>query len=446
VAGSLRSNRALVAICAFTVALGIVNAARYPPGLGYDAVAHMQYADGLVPGGHLPPPEQNGVITEYYTPPGYYAVAGFADWIARGLGASAYGAHRAGMALNVLFVLATVLLVYGTARELWPGRPRVALGAAAFAALLPVTVKTEAMFHPETMSLALATLALWLCVRTFRNPRYAVPLGAALGAGQLVRQAALWTVAAVLVALVAGRRWRALVPVVVLAVLIPLPWYVHQYDRYGGDPIFPRPPTPLARKGKVEAGKPKPIWDRQPWQFYFDPGLPKVITAPYAPSFGSSSGGLAIPITYSELWGDYEGVWDWKGQLLQTPQGVHYENVPKGYEKARLVVQSLVGLLPTLLAVAGWLALVRSSIRRPPRLAVALLPLVGLLGYLYFTVSYPTPGGDTLKATYMLTTLGGWALGFGYALDRLRGRAWTIALAVLGVCVLAELPFLVYSA
>ena len=39
------------------------------------------------------------------------------------------------------------------------------------------------MFHPETMSLFFATLALWLCVRTFADPRYAWALGVALGAG-----------------------------------------------------------------------------------------------------------------------------------------------------------------------------------------------------------------------------------------------------------------------
>ena len=37
--------------------------------------------------------------------------------------------HRAAMALNVLFVLGTVLLVWLIARELWPGRERFALGA-----------------------------------------------------------------------------------------------------------------------------------------------------------------------------------------------------------------------------------------------------------------------------------------------------------------------------
>ena len=92
------------AICAFVVVLGAWNALRYPPGFGYDAAAHMAYADGLVPGGRLP----HGT-GEFHIPPGYYAVAGSLDWVARKLGAGE--PHRAGMAVNVLFLLGTVLLV-----------------------------------------------------------------------------------------------------------------------------------------------------------------------------------------------------------------------------------------------------------------------------------------------------------------------------------------------
>jgi xanthosine utilization system XapX-like protein len=95
-------------------------------------------------------------------------------------------------------------------------------------------------------------------------------------------------------------------------------------------------------------------------------------------------------------------------------------------------------------AVVGWVLFLLASLRSPPRLAVALLPLLGILGYLYFTVSYPVGDGDVLKGTYMLSTVAGWAIGFAYALDRLRGNLYLAALALLGVCALVEVPFLVY--
>ena len=96
------------------------------------------------------------------------------------------------------------------------------------------------MFHPEPLSLFLSTLALWLCVRTFADPRYVWALGVTLGAAQLVRAFALWTVAAVVIALLAGRRLRALAIVLVLAALIPAPWYIHQRLKYGGQPAVHR--------------------------------------------------------------------------------------------------------------------------------------------------------------------------------------------------------------
>src|SRR4029078_11325450 len=93
-------------------------------------------------------------------------------------------------------------------RELFPGRERLAVASAAFVAFVPVTVKAEAMFHPELLSLFRCTLALWLLLRTFADRRYLWALGVALGAIQLVRAFTLWTVGAVALALLAGRRFR----------------------------------------------------------------------------------------------------------------------------------------------------------------------------------------------------------------------------------------------
>jgi len=89
------------------------------------------------------------------------------------------------MAVNVLFLLGTVLLVARIARELWPDRERLAIGAAAFVALVPVTVRMERCFTQRRWRF-LCTLALWFCVRTFADTRYAVALGVALGSAQLV--------------------------------------------------------------------------------------------------------------------------------------------------------------------------------------------------------------------------------------------------------------------
>jgi len=429
VAGSRRTDLALTALCALVAAIGLWNVAHYPPGRSYDAPDNIPYADKLIPGLHLPVGSAYHLPAgagSYYTPPGYYAVAGTADWIAGGIGVG--DRHRAGMAVNVLFLLGSVLLVARIARELWPGHERIALGAGAFVAFLPVATIAATMFHPESLSFFCSTLALWAGVRSFSDRRFVWALGVALGAGQLVRAFALWTVAVTVIAFLVARRFRDLIPVLAVALLIPLPWYIHQTVKYGS-PLFPRPVTPLAQ---TATGKPKPLWDRQPAAFFVAPGIPQIVTAPYVPHFANRF----WPELYAGVWGDWLGVWTWNHGPA-TP-------VPSAAERHRLQVQSVVGILPTLLAIVGWIALLAGSLRTPSRLAVALLPAVGLLGLLYFTVSYPVPDGDTIKATYLLTTAASWALGFGYALDRLRGRAWIGLAALLAVGAIAELPFLIY--
>jgi hypothetical protein len=422
VAGRLASGRGpLVAICAFVVLLGAWNTARYETNAGYDADAHMQYADGLVPGWHLQHRLPNQA-TEYYTPPGYYLIAGTADWLLKQTG---YGnPDRAGQVINVFFMVGTVLLVAAIARELWPARRRIELGAAAFVAFLPVAVEAEAMFHPEPLSMFLGALALWLCVRTFSDRRYAWALGAALGATQLVRAFGLYVVGATLLALLVGRRWRELSIALVLAIAIPAPWYIHQRLTYGGQPVFTQPAQGT----------------HLPTTFYYGLGLPTVISKPYRENHYTRW----IPVTYDGLWGDYFGVWNWHaGRHRSDAHNAAVTFHPSRSAKRSLVIQSLVGLVPTLLAVIGWALLAWSALRRPKALAVAALPVLGLIGYLYYAVLYWTHDGDLLKATFMLSTLGGWALGFGYALDRIRGRWWPVTLAVLGVAAVIELPFLI---
>jgi hypothetical protein len=254
----------------------------------------------------------------------------------------------------------------------------------------------------------LTAVALLLGARMLgrRDHRWqlAVATGVTLGLGQLVRAFSLWTFAAVVIAFAAARAWRPLAVVVLATAVVASPWYVRQTIKYG-DPVFDRPTRHEA------------VWDRRPARFYVGLGLPDVFTDPFRPHFLNE----AIPTTYSEVWGDYFGVW-----------------------RGSRPTQSFLGLLPTLLAVAGWLLFLRRSLRAPPRLAAALLPGLGLLGYLYFTVSYPTADGDVLKASYMLTTAPAWALAFGYALDRLPGRARPVIAGVLAASALASLPFLLY--
>jgi hypothetical protein len=149
-------------------------------------------------------------------------------------------------------------------------------------------------------------------------------------------------------------------------------------------------------------------------------------------------------VTYDGIWSDYFGTWAWhSGQRNGTFRTV--AATPSPGTRRSLLLQSVLGIIPTLVALAGWMLLARGALRRRETVALAALPVLGTIGYLYYAVTYWIPDGDLLKATYMLSTAPAWAVGFGYALDRLRGWLWLTILSFLTLSALAELPFLIYE-
>jgi hypothetical protein len=420
-----RARAATGLLLAVLAVAAVWNALHYPPGLGYDAVDHVAYMEGIRAGEGLP----DG-IGGYYTPPGFFTLAAGATEVGERLGLG--DPLRLTQLVNAALLVGTALLLLALARELWPGRRVLHVAALGFLVASALGLKAAAMFHPETLDLFLSTLALLLAARMIVRDDYrlahGLALGAVLGAGQLVRAFSLWTFAVVLLALGAaalgdpGRR-RAILGSVAAAVAataaVAGPWYVHQAREYS-NPIFDRPQVA------------KPLWERRPVEFYVDPGLPELVTRPYRPSFENRF----WPQLYAEWWGDWFGVYAWEAVKGDPSPAVERE----------LTAQSLAGLLPTGLAVGGWLALLIGAARRlrasPERLLVALLPLAGIAGMLYFTVSYPTPDGDVIKATYMLTTLPAWALAFGVATERLARGAWApVLMPLLVLAALVSLRF-----
>ncbi|HVM69529.1 MAG TPA: hypothetical protein VM204_06805 [Gaiellaceae bacterium] len=405
------------------------NVVRYPPGLGYDAIDQVFYTDGIRHGEGLP--DRRGA---YYTPPGFYAVAAVATEVGEALGLEE--PLRVTQAVNAALAIGTLLLLLLLVREVWPGREVLHLLAVAFAATTTILLRSAAMFHPETMSLFFATLALLLAARMLAREDYrvrtAVAVGLALGAGQLVRAWALWTFAVVLLALAAvwlvrraARRRVALAAAVVVAAtaVVAGPWYGYQATRYT-NPIFDQPQVA------------KPLWERRAAAFYVDPGLPELVTQPYRPSFTNRF----WPTVYAEAWGDYFGVFAWQAHKGEPDAGTRRD----------LTLQMLALAVPTMLALAGWLWLMGRALRRrlpDAQLLVALMPLAGLTGLLYFTVSYPTPDGDVIKATYMLTTLPAWAACFAVAGERLLRTRLALPLALLlAVAAVVSLRFALYGA
>jgi hypothetical protein len=428
--GRSRSRFETAAVAAIVVLVGVVavrNALVYPAIAGYDAQEALDYANLLAKHGELP--DNTG---SYYTPPGFFAVGGVGILLGEELGLE--HPERVGQVVNALAGVGTVLLLLLLVRELWPGRAVLHIATLGFVVACPVVFKASAMFHPEPLSLLFSTLAVVLAARMLVRRRYslvaALGIGVALAAGQLVRAWTLWTVGVVLlvlcVALIVRRTerreiGRALALAAAAAIALPLPWYAYRATQYE-NPIFDRP--------QVE----EPLWDRRPLAFYVSLAVPDVLTDPVRPSFSNRF----APVAYAEVWGDYFGVWHWNSS----------GGPPSKVEHRETVVQAFVGVPFTLLAVAGWLALLAFSIRRPSdepaRLLVSLLPAAALLGVLYFATAYPTTDGDTGKGSFMLIAVPAWAACFGFAVDGVARRSprLLVPLAlVLIVCAVVSLRF-----
>lgn len=417
----------MAALLAVVGVVAIRNALVYPAIAGYDAREALDYANLLVRDGELP-----GETGSYYTPPGFFAIGGAGIQLGEELGME--HPERVGQLVNALAALGTAALLLVLVRDLWPGRRVLHVAALGFVVACPVVFKASAMFHPEPLSLLFSTAAVVLAARMLVRRRYstlaAVGAGAALGAAQLVRAWSLWTVGVVLVvllvALVARREerralGRAFAVVAIVAVAVPLPWYAYQASQYS-NPIFDRP-QPDA-----------PLWDRRPLAFFVALGLPDVIDDPVRPSFHDRF----APLAYAEVWGDYYGVWHWNSS----------GGPPSASEHRETVIQSVVGVPFTLLALAGWLALLAYSVRRPSEqpalLLVTLLPAAALLGVLYFATAYPTTDGDTAKGSFMLTAVPAWAASFGFAVDGIGRRSPRLLVplaAALLVCAALSLRF-----
>jgi hypothetical protein len=403
------------------------NAFAYPPIGGYDAAEHIAYARDVI-GGDL---AEGGAS---YTPPGFYVLSGAAIELGEALGMNE--PERVAQLLNGLLGLGTALLLLALVTLLFPARPVLRWAALAFFVSCPVVLRTVAMFHPQPLALFLSTLALVLAARIVVGGRYTagawLGLAVTLGAAQLVRSVALWTVGVVLLTLVVTaivepenrRRIRnALLVFAAAVVLVPLPWYIH-LKQSTSSAVFGRPSVT------------RTLFDT-PWPaaFYVSSGLPDVITNPHRPTLAPR----LLATLYADTWGDYFGTWSWGPPRPELTPDVN----------RRLTIQSVAGLPLTALALAGWLALLGLAVGRrrdhPARLLVGLMPVAALAGVAFYATQLPAPDGDTVKAMFLLPAVPAWALSFGFAADVLLSRSRRVALPVLALLAACGAVSLVYA-
>lgn len=394
---------------------------------GYDAFANEQYADVVSREYRLPSVGESGV---WHTPPLWFALAGTLGRLTTVLGLG--HAQRPGQLLAAAAGLVTCILVFLLARVLFPERRVLHLVSLVLVAASPALVRASAMYHPETLAVALATGGVLVAARALRT-RWtlgsAVAAGALLGLACLTRAWAVPVLVAVLV--VAGlnawdtRRWAPFAACGAVSLALLAPWLVNQELAHGSALAFNRSPP---------SGS---MLDRRPASFYLGPRSLRALEHPVTPLFRNE----LVPHLYADWWGDWALTWD------SPPPPAPAALLPSGIvsERAR---QAFIGVLPSLLALAGLIALgLLSGARRSASLALLPLSAVGVVtAYVVFAVRYPSTDGDTIKATYLLMALPAAAVGAAFVIDALRprGRVWaTAGVVALGALVAVQLPFLI---
>jgi hypothetical protein len=160
-----------------------------------------------------------------------------------------------------------------------------------------------------------------------------------------------------------------------------------------------------------------------------------VFTKPWRSNYKNE----ALPQTYTEIWGDWFGAFAWS----------EYDGLPSSAAQRILKDQSYIGVVPTILAILGWLGLCWVAFRRRRELVVlALMPVFGVGGYLYRSWVTLTHDGDLFKATYALNTVTVWAIAFGLATAWLASRSRLARygmLVLFAVFAVLELRFTLYG-
>ncbi|HEV8462949.1 MAG TPA: glycosyltransferase family 39 protein [Gaiellaceae bacterium] len=434
------------------VYVGAWNAAKYPIVLGYDAQPNAAYAHVLLDQHHIPRPDQSG---ESNQPPAYYFLAGVAarvglHWPFNWREARPFTAqlpeasYRGAQIFNVVLVFLTALCVLWLARTVAPDRPWVWAASVGFFAFLPVVSKTEAMFHPENLNMlcsaaAMASITQMLAQRRFRWWLVTI-LGVSLALGLATRASAIFTLLAVLLgtaiaATVPGIRsqvpWRRLGAVVLAAAILVTPWIAYR--------AVVRHQGPLNETSRLFNAALHPRSHQlsdvlTSHKKFFHVAVVDIFRNPWRSHFKNQ----AFSQTYVEIWGDWLGNMAWSS----------YDPEPSTGARKILKDQSLVGVLPTTLAIAGWLMLVGMSFRRRELAPLALLPLIAVGGYFYRSYVSLTHDGDLLKAAYALNSAPVWSLGFGIATAWLAARSLLLRYGMIALFVafaILELRFVMYG-
>jgi hypothetical protein len=181
---------------------------------------------------------------------------------------------------------------------------------------------------------------------------------------------------------------------------LSIPWYARQTIDYGSPFAFAKPGGSAVWLSALPPG------------FFTTFDLNDVFTNPYQPTYKNE----LFPVLYTDWWGDYSRYFHIPLAQLNNPL-----RLPARYRDP-LVLQSIVGIIPTLLALMGAVGLTVEAIRRRRRPLAIVLTAASLVAFsfLWFLINDPKVDGDNIKSLYILDLVPAVALSTAWALDWVR--------------------------
>jgi hypothetical protein len=428
--GSLSSRErvALTLLLAAAALQGAWNAWAVPPLTGYDAGGHAGYIRTIVVDGRLPHPLE-GWST--FHPPLYYLLGSVIWRLMEQWGGPAVLAALRGV--GVIALLATGFASYRGVR--WVGgRPSVAWAATALTLFLPSAQMASAMIGNEAFASGIAGLALLAVLRLEQDPRNARSAAAAgilAGLACMSKYSGTWVACACAVPFVRPgfdhRTFRALAICFGLIALLAGPVYLRNVALTGA-------PTPMTlqvepMRSIVAGFIPRPHLVRDYlWlpptcllhpSMYLETGRPGN-DAKLNPSMANVWG-----MTYASTW------WDAFGH-----------RIPRGAARGAAPILPLLGLIPTSVAVLGFLAALHQlgvARRRSPLFPAVVMAGLALASFIAFTARIPAP--IVAKGSYLLPLAVPAALFFAHGAELLGRR---LRMAVIAVAIFAALTAAVF--
>lgn len=431
-----------LALVGFGIALRLLATRSYRPDFGYDFWEHEQTINWWKTRFTMPP---FGLSRGAYHPQPYYALCGL---ILR-LGGTPFTLQS----FSVLLGCVRLLLLWWAAERYLKqrGARLIALG---LAAVLPMSVQLDVNVTQEPLNNLVSTLFVIAVMRLSSAPasavrwRRGVILGVVAGLGLLTKVSGLILIGVMgigaLLELWQSReasarqlfaRTTPWLLAVAVASIVSAPQYV--YNRVTYDNTFPdgwyRRPTP---ETKATGAQRKDVLDRRSLGFVFD-FTPDVVRFAFYPS-GITPTPRFWSVLIASSFSDYYG-------YRFGPESDAWGTVPVNQSRVGLraatwagaSVASGIGIV-LFSAVAGIVALLRSLTRREvARPTVLALPLLGLIGALYFAIQHPYDFEGVIKGHYLLFAMVPVFALFGGAVDWCLRRRWLVPVGGLGLLLLA---------